>query len=68
MIFLIENLKFAHSIAKAVDSDVVIIEQSRIEKTHSVQNRNFVLSLNEDENLSSQNVIDLLKMSRLEAK
>ena len=32
-IVLIENLKFAHSIIKAIDFDVVIIEESKIEKT-----------------------------------
>lgn len=65
---LIEDLKFAHSIAKAVDSDAVVIEESRVEETQSVQDRDFALSLNEDENQSSQDVIDLLGMPRIGAE
>ncbi len=52
-IFLVEDLKFAHSIAKAVDSDAMAIEESRVEETQSLQDRDFALSLNEDENLPS---------------
>ncbi|TVY20532.1 ATP-dependent RNA helicase DEAH12-like protein [Lachnellula arida] len=64
-IVLIEDLKFAHSIAKAVDSDAMAIEESRAEETQSVQDRDFALSLNEDENLPSQDVTDLPGMSSL---
>ena len=67
-IVLVEDLKFAHSIAKAVDSDAVAIEESRVEETQSVQDRDFALSLNEDENLPSQNVTDSPGMSRLRAE
>ncbi|KAL9123769.1 MAG: hypothetical protein Q9217_006834 [Psora testacea] len=67
-IVLVEDLKFAHSIAKAVDSDAVVIEESRAEETQSVQDRDFALSLNEDENLPSQDVTDLPEMSRLGAE
>jgi hypothetical protein len=31
-LFLVEDLRFAHSIAKAVDSDAVAIEESRAEE------------------------------------
>ena len=67
-ILLVEDLKFAHSIAKAVDSDAVAIEESRSEETQSVQDREFALSLNEDENLPSQNVANLPEMSPSEAE
>ena len=49
-------------------SDAVAIEESRVEETQSVQDRDFALSLNEDENLPSQDVTDLPEMSRLEAE
>ncbi|CZT08640.1 uncharacterized protein RAG0_13632 [Rhynchosporium agropyri] len=62
---LVEDLKIAHSIAKAVASDAVAIEESRVEETQSVQDRDFALSLNEDENLPSQ---DLLETSRVGAE
>ncbi|KFY05167.1 hypothetical protein V491_09187 [Pseudogymnoascus sp. VKM F-3775] len=61
-IVLVEDLKFAHSIAKAVDSDAVAIEESRIEETQSVQDRNFALSLNEGDHVPSQDVTDLPDM------
>ena len=67
-ILLVEDLKFAHSIAKAVDSDAVAIEESRVEETQSVQDRQFALSLNEDENMPSQNVADVPEMSPSEAE
>ncbi|MCJ1460912.1 hypothetical protein MMC28_011294 [Mycoblastus sanguinarius] len=67
-ILLVEDLKLAHSIAKAVDSDAVAIEESRVEETQSVQDRDFALSLNEDENLPTQVITDLPEMSRLEAE
>lgn len=38
-LLLVEDLKFAHSIAKAVASDTV--EESRVEETQSVQDRDF---------------------------
>lgn len=65
---LVEDLKFAHSIAKAVDSDAVAIEESRIEEIQSVQDRDFALSLDEDANPSSQDVTDLPGMSHLGAE
>lgn len=34
-IVLVEDLKFAHSIAKAVDSDAVAIQESKVEETQS---------------------------------
>lgn len=72
MIFEIEDLKFAHSIARAVDSDALVIEESRAEETQAVQDRDFALSLNEDENLpsqdASQHATDLLELSRFGAE
>ena len=65
---LVEDLKFAHSIAKAVESDAVVIEELRFEETQSAQDRDFALSLNEDENLPSQDVTNLPEMSRLGAE
>ena len=62
---LVEDLKFAHSIAKAVDSDAVAIEESRIEETQSVQDRDLALSFNEEENQPSQDVTDLPGMPRI---
>ena len=35
--FLVEDLKFAHSITEAVDSDTVAIKESRVEGTQSLQ-------------------------------
>ncbi|KFY69205.1 hypothetical protein V496_00436 [Pseudogymnoascus sp. VKM F-4515 (FW-2607)] len=67
-IVLVEDLKFAQSIATAVDSDAVAIEESRAEETQSVHDRDFALSLNEDENLPSQCVTDLPEISRLGAE
>jgi len=67
-IVLVEDLKFAHSIAKAVDSDAVAIEESKVEETQSIQDRDLALSLNEDENLPSHDVTDLPGMSRLRAE
>jgi hypothetical protein len=43
-IVLVEDLKFAHSIAIAVDSDAVAIEELRVEETQSVQDRDFALT------------------------
>ncbi|KAI9730922.1 MAG: hypothetical protein M1818_007996 [Claussenomyces sp. TS43310] len=68
ILFLVEDQKFAHSIAKAVDSDAVAIEESMVEEAQLVQDRDFALSLNEDENLPSQDLIDSPKMSRLGAE
>ncbi|TVY52928.1 hypothetical protein LCER1_G007071 [Lachnellula cervina] len=67
-IVLVEDLKFAHSIAKAVDSDAAAIEELRVEETQSVQDRDFALSLNEDGNLPSKDVTDLPGMPRLGAE
>ena len=65
---LVGDLKFAHSIAKAVDSDAVAIEESTLEETQSVQDRDFALSLNEGKNQPSQDVTDLPEMSRIGAE
>ena len=67
-IFLVEDLKFAYSIAKAVDSNTMAIEESRVEETQSRQDRDFALSLNEDENLPSQDVTELSEIPRFEAE
>ncbi|TVY38004.1 ATP-dependent RNA helicase DEAH12-like protein [Lachnellula subtilissima] len=64
-IVLVEDLKFAHSIASAVDSDAVAIEESRVEEIQSVQDRDFALSLNEDDNLPSQDIANFPGKSRL---
>ena len=66
---LVEDLRLSHSIAKAVDSDAVAIEESMVEETQAVRDRNVALSLNEDENLPSQDVTNLPEdMFRLGAK
>lgn len=65
---LVEDFKLAHSIAKAVDSDAMAIEESRVEETQSVHDRDFALSLNEDENQPSQDVTDLPGMPRIGAE
>lgn len=44
------------------------IKESRAEETQSVQDRDFALSLNVDENLPSQDITDLPEMSRLGAE
>ena len=67
-ILLVEDLKLAHSIAEAVDSDAVAIEESRVEETQSVQDRSLALSLHEGENLPSQGITDMPEMSHLEAE
>ena len=67
-ILLVEDLKLAHSIAETVDSDAAAIEVSRVPETQSVQDQQSVLSLNEDENLPSQEVTDLPEMSPFEAE
>ncbi|CZS90840.1 uncharacterized protein RAG0_01735 [Rhynchosporium agropyri] len=63
-LLLVEDLKFAHSIAKAVVSDAVAIEESRAEEAQSLEDRGFARSLNEDENLPIQEAIDLPEISR----
>jgi hypothetical protein len=67
---LVEDLKFAHSIARAVDSDAFAIEESRVEETQAIQDRDFAISLNEDENRPSQGQTrtDLQEMSRFEVE
>ena len=67
-LLLADDLKFAHSIAKAVASDAVAIEESTVEVTQSLQDRDFALSLNVDENLPFQDVTDLPWISRLGAE
>ena len=64
----IEDLKLAHSIAKAVDSDAVAIEEIRVEEIQTIRDRDFALSSNEDENLPSQDVSDSPGISQLEAE
>ncbi|KAI9652459.1 MAG: hypothetical protein M1829_001643 [Trizodia sp. TS-e1964] len=51
---LVEDLKLAHSIARAVDSDAVAIEESAVEEAHSAQDRHYAISLNEGRNLPPQ--------------
>ena len=53
-VLTIEDLKFAHSIAKAVASDAVAIEEFIFEETQSVQDRDLALSLDTDVSLTSQ--------------
>lgn len=67
-IFLVEDLKFAHSTAKAVDSNAVAIKALRVEETQSRQDRDFALSLNKDKDLPFQDITKLLKIPRLEAE
>lgn len=67
-VLMIEDLKFAHSIAKAIDSDALAIEDSWAEETQAVQDRDFALSLNEDENLPFQDFTDLPELSHLGAE
>ena len=67
-IVLVEDLKLAHSVAKAVDTDAVAIEASKVEETQSFQDRDFALSLNEVGNQLSQDVSDLPGMSHLGAE
>ena len=43
---LVEDLKFAHSIARAVDEDAVAIEESRAEEAQSAEDRELALRLN----------------------
>jgi hypothetical protein len=47
-LLLVEDLKFAHSVAKAIASDALAIEESSVEETQSVQDRDFALSLNNE--------------------
>ncbi len=60
---LVEDVKLAHSIAKAVDSDATAIEELRAEEAQSIQDRGFALSLNENGNLPSQVVTDVPELS-----
>jgi len=62
---LLGDLKFAHSIAKAVDSDAVAIEEIRVEETQSIQDRGLALSMNEDGTVPSRHVTDLAGPSYL---
>ncbi|KAL6849004.1 hypothetical protein ACO1O0_008534 [Amphichorda felina] len=59
-----EDRKLAHSIAKAVDSDAVAINEAMAEETQSFQDREFILSMNEDEGLPTQETNHLLAPSR----
>ena len=68
MLLLVEDLKFAYSITKAVASDAVAIKESRVDEIQLVQDQDFALSLNVDENLLFQDATDLLEMSRLRAE
>ncbi|KAL2037671.1 hypothetical protein N7G274_009616 [Stereocaulon virgatum] len=43
---LVEDLKFAHSIARAVDADGVAIEELKAEEAQSARDREFALRLN----------------------
>jgi len=63
-VLMIEDLKFAHSIAKAVASDAVAIEEWRVQETHSLQDRDLALSLDADLSLPSQDITGMPDMSR----
>lgn len=54
-----KDLKLAHSIAKAVDSDAVAIRDAGAEERQSFQDRQFAMSLNEDEGLPAQEPVEL---------
>lgn len=62
---LLEDFKFADSIARAVDSDAIAIDEIRLEETQSIEDRAFALSLNEGEDLSIQDITDLQEIPRL---
>lgn len=66
-IVLVEDLTLAHSVARAVDSDALAIEEINVEETQFVRGRELALSLNEGETLAPQNEIDLPEMSRIGA-
>jgi len=55
---LSQDVKLAHSIAKAVDSDAVAINEATAEERQSVQDREFALSLNEGRGLPTQGLIE----------
>ncbi|KAL3420382.1 IBR finger domain-containing protein [Phlyctema vagabunda] len=67
-ILLVEDLKLAHSIARAVDSDAVAIEESRAEEVQLFQDRQFAFSLSEDRNLPSQDIVSLTDTSCLDTE
>ena len=67
-VLTIEDLKFAHSIAKAVASDAVAIEEFIFEETQSVQDRDLALSLDADVSLPSQDTTDMAETSRFAAE
>lgn len=63
-ILLVGDLKVAHSIAKAVESDAVAIEEWTAEITQLAQDREFATSLNEDTNqVPNNDIADLLQIS-----
>lgn len=64
-IVLVGDLKFAHSIAKAVDSDAAAIEELKAEETQSVQDRDFALSLDEGGNPPPRDLTASPETSRL---
>ncbi|KAK0117546.1 hypothetical protein ONS95_011884 [Cadophora gregata] len=66
MLFLIEDLRFAHSIAIAVDSDAVAIEELRVEELQSARDRELAISLNPDGSLPSQDIISIPEMPTIE--
>ena len=65
---LVEDLKFAHSIARAVDSDASVIEQLRAEESQSFQDRDFARSLIEGQNPATEDGVELQGMSRIETE
>lgn len=51
VLLVVGDLKFTHSIAKAV---AVAIEESRVEETQSVHDQDFTLTLNDGENCAKK--------------
>ena len=56
---VVQDLKIAHSIATAIDSDAVVLQELRADEEQSAQDRELALSLNdEDEDVPSQAVLE----------
>ena len=59
----VDDLKLAHSIARAVDSDAVAIEELTTAEAQSLKDRDFALTLNEGETVSSLDAVEFQLMS-----
>lgn len=55
---LLEDIRLAHSIAQAVDSDAVAIDEARAEERQSSQDRDMALTLNDDEGSQTQELTE----------